>query len=120
MFHGACVVSVASSIWSRAREYSYQRSRDGRSIGAQLPLPQRILDARLEAPLLLFVADLEPVLEQDDAAVDRCSFSNSGHNFEECSCCSFVQKPITCSTPARLYQLRSKITISPAAGKCSM
>jgi hypothetical protein len=29
-----------------------------------------------------------------------------------------VQKPITGSTPARLYQLRSKITTSPAAGKC--
>ena len=27
---------------------------------------------------------------------------------------------MTCSTPARLYQLRSKITISPAAGKCGM
>ena len=24
---------------------------------------------------------------------------------------------MTCSTPARLYQLRSKMTISPAAGK---
>ena len=29
-----------------------------------------------------------------------------------------VQNPITRSTPARLYQLRSKITTSPAAGKC--
>ena len=29
-----------------------------------------------------------------------------------------VQKPMTGSTPARLYQLRSKITTSPAAGKC--
>ena len=28
------------------------------------------------------------------------------------------QKPITRSTPARLYQLRSKRTISPPAGKC--
>ena len=27
---------------------------------------------------------------------------------------------MTCSTPARLYQLRSKMTISPAAGKCCM
>ena len=27
---------------------------------------------------------------------------------------------ITCSTPARLYQLRSKMTTSPAAGKCCM
>ncbi len=33
--------------------------------------------------------------------------------------CSGVQKPITGSTPARLYQLRSKITTSPAAGKCA-
>ena len=32
-------------------------------------------------------------------------------------CCSFEQNPSTYSTPARLYQLRSKITISPAAGK---
>ena len=31
------------------------------------------------------------------------------------STCSSVQKPITRSTPARLYQLRSKMTISPAA-----
>ena len=28
------------------------------------------------------------------------------------------QKPITRSTPARLYQVRSKMTTSPAAGKC--
>ena len=33
MCHGACFVSVALSIMSRAREYSYQRVRDGRSIG---------------------------------------------------------------------------------------
>jgi hypothetical protein len=31
-----------------------------------------------------------------------------------------VQKPMTCSTPARLYQLRSKITVSPPAGSCSI
>ena len=29
------------------------------------------------------------------------------------------QKPMTRSTPARLYQLRSKMTTSPAAGKCA-
>jgi hypothetical protein len=32
---------------------------------------------------------------------------------------SSVQKPITRSTPARLYQLRSISTISPPAGSCS-
>jgi hypothetical protein len=31
--------------------------------------------------------------------------------------CSSVQNPITRSTPARLYQLRSKIATSPAAGR---
>jgi len=36
------------------------------------------------------------------------------------SVCSGVQKPITRSTPARLYQLRSKMTTSPAAGKWAM
>ena len=30
-----------------------------------------------------------------------------------------VQKPMTCSTPARLYQERSNRTTSPAAGRCA-
>ena len=48
------------------------------------------------------------------------AFSTSGTSSRKRSTCSSVQKPITRSTPARLYQLRSKITISPAAGKCGM
>ena len=46
------------------------------------------------------------------------AFSTSGTTCRNCFACSSVQKPITRSTPARLYQLRSKITTSPAAGKC--
>ena len=69
-YQGACLVSVAFSIMSRAREYSYHFSRDGRSIGTELPLAQRIFDAGLEAPFLLLVAHFEPVLDQDDPAVD--------------------------------------------------
>ena len=46
--------------------------------------------------------------------------STSGQFFMKRSYCSSVANPITRSTPARLYQLRSKITISPAAGKCCM
>ena len=38
---------------------------------------------------------------------------------QELAYSSSVQKPITCSTPARLYQLRSNSTISPAAGRCA-
>src|SRR5215472_471898 len=45
--------------------------------------------------------------------------SNSGQTLRKRLCSAFEQKPITYSTPARLYQLRSKITTSPAAGKCS-
>jgi len=47
-------------------------------------------------------------------------FSVIGQSSKNFRCCSLVQKPITCSTPARLYQLLSKITISPAAGKYCM
>ncbi len=47
-------------------------------------------------------------------------FSTTGQSSRKRSYCSSVQKPMTRSTPARLYQLRSKITTSPAAGKCAM
>ncbi|MNJ82337.1 hypothetical protein D3C77_816680 [compost metagenome] len=43
--------------------------------------------------------------------------SNIGTTVRNLWACSSVQKPITRSTPARLYQLRSKITTSPAAGR---
>ena len=43
--------------------------------------------------------------------------SNSGQARRNSSYSSSVQKPITRSTPARLYQLRSNRTISPAAGR---
>ena len=45
-------------------------------------------------------------------------FSTGGASSRNRSVSSGVQKPITRSTPARLYQLRSKITTSPAAGRC--
>ena len=38
---------------------------------AQLPLPDRIVDARHETALLLLLTDLEPDLEQPDAAIDH-------------------------------------------------
>ncbi|MNJ75713.1 hypothetical protein D3C77_728490 [compost metagenome] len=43
-------------------------------------------------------------------------FSNNGVTARNLCACSSLQKPMTRSTPARLYQLRSKITTSPAAG----
>ena len=46
--------------------------------------------------------------------------SKIGHWWRKRWYSSAVQKPITCSTPARLYQERSNSTISPAAGRCAM
>src|SRR6478609_8478177 len=46
------------------------------------------------------------------------AFSNGGTSSRKRSVCSGVLNPITFSTPARLYQLRSKMVTSPAAGKC--
>src|SRR5262245_43247959 len=46
------------------------------------------------------------------------AFSMSGTSPRNRSASSGLQKPITRSTPARLYQLRSKITTSPPAGRC--
>ena len=49
---------------------------------------------------------------------ERCSMlSKAGTERKNSSYSSSVQKPITRSTPARLYQLRSNSTISPAAGR---
>src|SRR6266516_336220 len=51
---------------------------------------------------------------------DRTSMrSNSGQERRNSWYSSSVQKPMTRSTPARLYQLRSNRTISPAAGRCA-
>ena len=44
--------------------------------------------------------------------------SNSGTSRKNSSTWCSVAKPITRSTPARLYQERSKSTISPPAGRC--
>ena len=43
--------------------------------------------------------------------------SNSGQERRNSWYSASVQKPITRSTPARLYQVRSNRTISPAAGR---
>ena len=43
--------------------------------------------------------------------------SNSGTSWKNCSTCSEVAKPMTRSTPDRLYQERSNSTISPPEGR---
>jgi NAD(P)-dependent dehydrogenase (short-subunit alcohol dehydrogenase family) len=85
---------------------------------AELPLLERVVDAAQEAQVLLVVGDREPVLDELDARAHQHALE-LGHRAEELLDSSSEQKPITRSTPARLYQLRSNSTISPAAGRCA-
>ena len=70
MYHGESSVSVCSQ-HQVARPRELVPALVGFEIHrAQLPLPDRIVDARHEAPFLLLLADLEPDLDQPDAAID--------------------------------------------------
>ena len=84
----------------------------------QLPLPQGVIQTGFEAPTLLVVTDFEPVLDQVNSTRDDILL-HYRHRFRNSLCCSSVQNPMTYSTPARLYQLQSKITISPALGSAT-
>ena len=85
----------------------------------EFPLTERIVDSRLEPAFLLFIADLEPDFNELDAGIDDVLL-HFGAELEEALVSFLEQNPMTYSTPARLYQLRSKIRSSPAAGKCCM
>ena len=49
---------------------------------AQFPLPKRIVDARLEAPFLLVLADLQPDLDQSNSGIHDVFF-DLGTQIEE-------------------------------------
>src|SRR6516162_7856011 len=49
---------------------------------AQFPLPTRIVDARLESPFLLVLADLQPDLDQSNPAIHDV-FLDLGTQIEE-------------------------------------
>ena len=63
------------------------------------------------------LSDFQPNLDQHDAAIDDI-FLDLRTELQEALVLMLAANPMTYSTPARLYQLRSKITISPAAGNC--
>src|SRR5215208_2478182 len=115
-FHGACLMSVCANIWSLALEYSTQRAREFKSMGLSF---QRLVGSlirdwkRISCSLSLtenqYLIRMTP---------ERTSIrSNSGTERRNSLYSSSLQKPITRSTPARLYQLRSNNTISPPAGR---
>lgn len=116
--HGAFLWSVRANISSFAREYSTQCLRDSRSIGLSF---QRLVGFFIRSWKR---RSCSSSLTENQYLIttmpERTSiFSNSGHDRRNSSCSSGVQNPMTRSTPARLYQLRSKRTISPAAGSCA-
>jgi hypothetical protein len=82
-------------------------------------LPRGVIDPRPEAPLLFFLADLQPELDQDDPGVDDIFFDLRAQ-LKEAPMFVGRTEAMTYSTPARLYQLRSKMMISPPDGKCWM
>jgi hypothetical protein len=76
-------------------------------------LAHRVDLAPLEPAELLGAPDGEPQL--DEVTPEPMSiFSNAGHWRRNSRYSAGVQKPMTRSTPARLYQERSMRTISPA------
>src|SRR5580692_6235661 len=114
--HGDCLVSVKVNISSLAWEYSTQRARASRSIGDSFQ--RRVGSARRDWSRRSCSSSLTENQYLTSWMPDRISIrSNSGHERRNSWSSSSVQNPITRSTPARLYQERSKRTIWPADGR---
>jgi hypothetical protein len=84
--------------------------------GTKLPLPERSLMRAWNRRCCSFCPTSIQYLMTIIPA-STIYLSETGQSSRNFLCCFGVQKPITCSTPARFYQLRSKVTTSPAAGK---
>ena len=130
MFRRTRFLSLAFATYHGANAYQWWRTfhrgllnnrTSGYKTSSPLGIASRlsaILNARFKAAGLFFRTDLQPVLQQNNTRIHH-GLSTSGVICRNLCTCWSVQKPITRSTPARLYQLRSKITTSPAAGKCA-
>ena len=117
--HGACLLSVLLSIMSRAREKAYQRRKDSRSIGLNFHCRTgSSMRARNRRSCSSWPTSSQILIRMMPPSTTY--FSTCGQSSRKRRCCSSLQNPMTYSTPARLYQLRSKITISPPAGNCSI
>src|SRR6266851_268059 len=118
MYQGACSLSVASSIMSRAREKAYHRPYDSRSIGLNFHCRNGSL-MRAENRLSCSSCPTSSQILINLMPPSTTYFSSCGQSSRKRRCSCSLQNPMTYSTPARLYQLRSKMTISPAAGNRS-
>src|SRR6188474_3611514 len=106
-YQGACLISVWANIWSLAFEYSTQRALEFRSIGLsfQRLVGSLIRDWKRNSCSLSLTENQYLIRMMPERTSIR---SNSGTERRNSAYSSSVQKPMTCSTLARLYQLRSK------------
>ena len=70
MYQGACLVSVALSIRSRAREYSYHLLRDGRSIGLSFHWRSGSVMRASKRRFCSLLLTSSQILDEMDAAID--------------------------------------------------
>src|SRR5262245_19769877 len=71
----------------------------------QLPLPQRIVDAGVETPLLFLVTDLEPVLDQDQPGFHNLLFEER----------RYFKEPLILLLGAESHHTLNAGTVVPAA-----
>ena len=117
MYQGDSGKLVRRKVSSLALVYCSQRTRDCRSIG----LSFHCLSGswmRIRKRSCCSSSDIENQYLIRRMPERSSIFSNSGTSWKNCSTCSGVAKPMTRSTPERLYQDRSNNTISPPDGKC--
>src|SRR6185312_17130971 len=103
-YQGASGMSVSANIASFAREYSTHRARDSRSIGDSF---QRRIGSSTRAWKRRSCSSSETENQYFTSVIpDRTIMrSNDGQVRMNSPYSASVQKPITRSTPARLYQL---------------
>lgn len=117
-YQGASGMSVWTIISSLAREYASQRVIDSRSMADSFHRRSGS-SSRLRKRSCCSVSLTENQYLRSRIPSSTSIRSKTGHWRRNSWCSALVQKPITCSTPARLYQERSNSTISPPAGNCS-
>src|SRR5215467_1932627 len=93
IYHGACLVSVASSILSRALEYSYHLRKDSVSIGLSFHcLSGSLIRASKRRSCSSWPTSIQYLIRIIPASIKY--FSTVGHSSRNLRYCSFVQKPI--------------------------
>ena len=117
-YQGAAGWSVRASISSRARAYSVHRLRAVRSMGESFQRFQSFFRRDWKRRSCSSSDTSSQSLITFTPALTKLS-SNRGASRKKLATCDGVANPLTFSTPARLYQERSKSTISPGPGRCA-